>query len=77
MTELGDVEPPVLVIANQFDPIFPSRDLAAVAAAVPNGTFVEIPGASHVAIDPVSLELTMHALLEFLAEHEDARETTS
>jgi len=43
-----------------------------VAAAVPNGEFVEIPDASHVAIDPVSLELTMAALLNFLSSRKDA-----
>ena len=72
VTELADMQPPVLVIGNQFDPIFPSRDLRSVAAAVPNGEFVEIPDASHVAIDPVSLELTMAALLNFLSSRKDA-----
>lgn len=68
-TELADVQPPVLVIANQHDPIFPARELAAVAAAVPDGTYVEIPDASHVGLDPTSLQLTMDALLKFLAAH--------
>jgi pimeloyl-ACP methyl ester carboxylesterase len=63
------MEPPVLVVANQHDPNFPSRDLAAVAAAVPDGTFVEIPDASHVGIDPVTLQLTMDAVLAFLSAH--------
>ena len=71
VTELAQIQPPVLVIANEFDPIFPSRDLRAVADSVPNGTFVEIPSASHVALDPVSVELTLTALLQFLAVHED------
>ena len=66
-TELATISPPVLVIANELDPIFPARGLRDVATAVPNGTYVEIPGVSHVAMDPVSLQTTMSALIEFLS----------
>jgi pimeloyl-ACP methyl ester carboxylesterase len=68
LTELAGIEPPVLVIANEHDPIFPAAGLRAVAAAVPDGTYVETPGVSHVSIDPDSIEVQMKALLEFLAD---------
>jgi pimeloyl-ACP methyl ester carboxylesterase len=67
ITELATISSPVLVVANELDPIFPARGLRDVAAAVPNGTYVEIPGVSHVAMDPVSLQTTMTALVRFLA----------
>jgi pimeloyl-ACP methyl ester carboxylesterase len=69
VTELAEIQPPVLVIANEHDPIFPPVSLRAVAAAVPDGTYVEIPGVSHVGIDEASLQLGQEALLKFLAAH--------
>ena len=69
VTELAGIEPPVLVVANEHDPCFPAPGLRAVAAAVPNGTYVELPGVSHVAFDPDSLHAGMDALLPFLAAH--------
>jgi pimeloyl-ACP methyl ester carboxylesterase len=69
ITELADLSMPVLVIANELDPIFPPTGLRAVADAVPDGTYVEVPGASHIGIDPVSLELGRSALIKFLAAH--------
>ena len=68
VTELADIVPPVLVIANEHDPIFPAVGLRAVAAAVPDGTYVETPGVSHISIDPDSIQQQMKALLEFLAD---------
>lgn len=68
LTELADIAPPVLVVANELDPIFPAIGLRAVADAVPNGTYVETPGVSHVSIDPASLQLQLDAVLRFLAE---------
>lgn len=69
VTELAGIEPPVLVLANEHDPVFPSTSLRAVAAAVPDGTYVEIANASHLAIDPDTLQAGMDALLPFLASH--------
>ena len=69
LTELAGIEPPVLVIANEHDPIFPAVGLQSVAAAVPDGTYFETPGVSHVSIDPHSIEIQMKALLAFLADH--------
>lgn len=70
VTELAGIELPVLVIANEHDPIFPAPGLRAVAAAVPDGTYAEVAGVSHVAIDPDSLATTLDALLAFLAAHD-------
>ena len=67
LSELADIRSPVLVIANEHDPVFPAVGLRAVAEAVPDGRYVETPGVSHVSIDPDSLQLQMTALLEFLA----------
>lgn len=67
--ELADLQAPVLVIANEHDPVFPASGLRAVAEAAPHGQYVETPGVSHISIDPDSLELQMTALLEFLADH--------
>ncbi len=69
VTELAGIEPPVLVLANEHDPVFPKEGLRAVAAAVPDGTYVEIANVSHIAFDPVTLEAGMEALLPFLAAH--------
>ena len=69
LAELAEIEPPVLVIANEFDPCFPAVGLRAVAAAVPDGTYVEIPGVSHVALDPDSLQAGLDALMPFLSAH--------
>jgi pimeloyl-ACP methyl ester carboxylesterase len=68
-SELAAIELPVLVIANELDPIFPPVGLRAVADAVHDGTYVEIPGVSHVAMDPTSLQTTLNAVTEFLAAH--------
>ncbi len=69
VAELADVQAPVLVLANELDPVFPAPGLRAVAAAVPDGTYVELPDASHIAIDPVTLQAGLDALLPFLAAH--------
>jgi pimeloyl-ACP methyl ester carboxylesterase len=69
LTELAGIESPVLVIANEHDPIFPAVGLQAVAKALPDGTYFETPGVSHVSIDPHSIEIQMKALLAFLADH--------
>ena len=36
---------------------------------MPDGTYVELPDASHIAIDPVTLQAGLDALLPFLAAH--------
>ena len=69
LTELADIQVPVLVVGNELDPIFPAPGLRAVAEAVPDGTYVEVPGVSHIGIDADSLELGRSALLKFLAAH--------
>jgi pimeloyl-ACP methyl ester carboxylesterase len=69
VTELAGIEPPVLVVANEHDPVFPAVALRAVAAALPDGTYFETPGVSHISIDPDSVQAQMKALLEFLATH--------
>jgi pimeloyl-ACP methyl ester carboxylesterase len=68
LTELADITSPVLVIANEHDPVFPAVGLRAVADAVPRGWYAETPGVSHISIDPASLQVQMTALLEFLAD---------
>jgi pimeloyl-ACP methyl ester carboxylesterase len=67
VSELAGMVPPVLVIAHEHDPCFALDDLRAVAAAVPNGTFVEMFGVSHVALDPTVLSQESAHMLEFLA----------
>ena len=69
LSELADIRSPVLVIANEHDPVFPADGLRAVAEAVPDGRYVETPGVSHVSFDLDSLQLQRTALLEFLAAH--------
>jgi pimeloyl-ACP methyl ester carboxylesterase len=68
LSELAHIRLPVLVIANEHDPVFPAVGLRSVAEAVPDGRYVETPGVSHVSIDPDSLQLQMTALLGFLAD---------
>lgn len=70
MSELAAITMPVLVVAHEHDPCFPPSGLRAVAAAVPDGTYVETPGVSHVALDPATLQIEMDAVLKFLAAHE-------
>jgi pimeloyl-ACP methyl ester carboxylesterase len=65
-SELAAINVPVLVIADEHDPIFPARGLREVAAAVPDGTYVEVPGVSHIAMDPDSVRTTLDALVAFL-----------
>jgi pimeloyl-ACP methyl ester carboxylesterase len=69
VSEVARLSMPVLVIANELDPIFPPTGLRALAEAVSDGTYVEVPGASHIGIDPASLELGRNALIKFLADH--------
>jgi 3-oxoadipate enol-lactonase len=44
---LPQIHTPTLVIAGEEDQITPSKEAKAMAAALPNGTFVEISGAGH------------------------------
>jgi len=67
LSELARIEAPVLVIANEHDPAFPPIGQRAVAEALPNGTYFETPGVSHISIDPDSIQAPMKALVEFLA----------
>jgi pimeloyl-ACP methyl ester carboxylesterase len=69
ISELASIEAPVLVIANEHDPIFPPRGLRDVAAAVKDGTYVEVPGVSHIAMDPESVKSTLDSLVGFLGSH--------
>ncbi|MEA3055706.1 MAG: hypothetical protein QOD30_1138 [Actinomycetota bacterium] len=69
LTELAGMQVPVLVIANEHDPIFPTRGLQDVAKTVPDATYVEVPGVSHVAIDPASNDIVHAAIRDFLAAH--------
>lgn len=70
VSELAGMQVPVLVIANEHDPIFPPRGLREVASTVPDGTYVEVPGVSHVAaFDPTSNEIVLAAVREFLHAH--------
>jgi pimeloyl-ACP methyl ester carboxylesterase len=68
VSELADIRSPVLVVANEHDPVFPAVSLRAVAEAVADGRYVETPGVSHISIDPDSLQVQRTALLEFLAD---------
>jgi pimeloyl-ACP methyl ester carboxylesterase len=69
ITELAGMQVPVLVLANEHDPIFPTRGLQEVAKTVPDGTYVEVPGVSHVAMDPASNDMLLAAIRDFLAAH--------
>ena len=69
ITELADLQVPVLVTADEHDPIFPPNGLREVAAAVPDGTYVEIPNVSHIAMDPASVQTTLDALVTFFTSH--------
>ena len=69
LSELTGLTVPVLVIANEHDPVFPPSGRHAMTALLPNSTYVEIPGVSHVAMDPASLTATMAAVVGFLAAH--------
>jgi pimeloyl-ACP methyl ester carboxylesterase len=67
--ELAGMQMPVLVLGNEHDPIFPTSGLQQVATTVPSGTYVEVPGASHVAMDPASNDVVLTAIRDFLAAH--------
>jgi pimeloyl-ACP methyl ester carboxylesterase len=69
IAELARLDVPALVVANEFDPIFPARCLRDVAKAAPDCTYVEVPDVSHVAWDPASNEIVLAAMREFLASH--------
>jgi len=69
LEELAGMQVPVLVVANEHDPIFPPRNLLDAAKAVPDGTYVEVPGVSHVAMDPASNDIVIAAIKDFLAAH--------
>jgi len=69
LAELAGMQVPVLVVANEHDPIFPPRNLQHAAKTVPEGTYVEIPGVSHVAMDPASNDIVLAAIKDFLAAH--------
>ncbi|MCA9235786.1 MAG: alpha/beta fold hydrolase, partial [Planctomycetales bacterium] len=45
--QLGQIECPALVLAGAEDVISPPAEMAEIAAALPNGRFVEIPTAGH------------------------------
>jgi pimeloyl-ACP methyl ester carboxylesterase len=51
VTELAGLAVPALVFACQHDPNFPPGLGREAAAAMPNGTFVEVEGANHVPIE--------------------------
>jgi pimeloyl-ACP methyl ester carboxylesterase len=69
VTELAGMQVPVLVLANEHDPIFPTRGLQEVAKTLPDGTYVEVPGVSHVAMDPAANDIVLTAIRDFLAAH--------
>jgi pimeloyl-ACP methyl ester carboxylesterase len=69
VAELGGLAVPALVIANELDPIFSTRNLRAVAETAPDCTYLEVPGVSHVAMDPATNDIVLAALREFLTDH--------
>lgn len=69
LAELAGVQAPVLVLANEHDPIFPVRNLQEAAKTMPNGIYVEVPGVSHVAMDPASNDIVLAAIRDFLKTH--------
>jgi len=69
LAELSGMQVPVLVIANEHDPIFPPHGLQEAAKTMPDATYVEVPGVSHVAMDPSSNEVVLSAIRDFLTTH--------
>lgn len=69
VSELAGLAVPVLVIANEHDPCFPPNSRRDMLAVLPDATYVETPGVSHVALDPASLESNMASIVAFLAAH--------
>ena len=46
---LSEITVPTLLIAGERDVITPPEEMQAMAAAIPNSTFVKLPGAGHMA----------------------------
>jgi len=51
LTELAGLRVPALAIACEYDFIFPPKLVRKAVEQMPDGEFVEIPGATHVAMD--------------------------
>lgn len=63
--KLATIKVPTLVICGEHDAISPPKEMRSIAAAMPNATYAEIPGAGHMA--PLqSPEKTNAAMMEFL-----------
>lgn len=60
---------PALAFAAEFCTAFPPAEVRAAVAQMPEGRYVELPGAPHIAFDPGSDEIIARELLGFLAEH--------
>jgi pimeloyl-ACP methyl ester carboxylesterase len=69
LEELAGLVAPVLIVGAEYDPAFPPVLLRKAAALVADSTYVEIPNASHVPLDPATGELILAAVLEFLRTH--------
>jgi pimeloyl-ACP methyl ester carboxylesterase len=67
LTELEGLQMPALAIACEHDLAFPPAHVKRAVARMPQGEFVEIAGAPHVAIDKV--EEISDAIRGFLATH--------
>jgi pimeloyl-ACP methyl ester carboxylesterase len=72
LDELAGLDMPALAIAAEFCTVFPPASVKAAVARMPDGRYVEIPGAPHVALAPEFQDLISAAFLDFLAESHPA-----
>jgi pimeloyl-ACP methyl ester carboxylesterase len=69
LSELVDMQPPVLLIGNEFDNNFSVRGREAAATTIPNSSLFVLEGAPHLPLDPAAAETTQAEVLSFLAAH--------
>ena len=62
---LADIAVPVLVACFEHDLLFPPNGRRNAAACIPNGEFVEIPGAAHGSLMTHS-QLCIDAIVNFV-----------
>lgn len=65
--ELASLHMPALAIAHEFDCFFPPACVREAVARMPQGEYVEVPGASHVSLDPAHGQIEMAAFHDFIA----------
>jgi pimeloyl-ACP methyl ester carboxylesterase len=65
MSHLADIDVPALVACFEHDLLFPPAGGRNAAAAIPHGSFVEIPGAAHAGL-MTHPELCIDAIVNFI-----------